>query len=232
MPTADEVLAVAYSQVGYEESGDGGEYKFCPAMGWDPWSAWCGIFMEWCVVQAGGSRGDNGTVPLLHYTPTAAEAYQQRGDWSATPTRGAHCFFDWGGGGLGSSTGLIDHIGIVADASTWGEGWITTVEGNITQGGNPSVGEFQRSVSVLSGFGMPRYSTTQPTPPVPVPTQQEDPMIVLRNPKGWHVVAGNQLIRVGGGKDFKMVRSDAERNLVRIDVSDAELARWQAAFAK
>lgn len=57
-------------------------------------------------------------------------------------------------------------------------------------------------------------------------------MIVLRNPKGWHVVAGNQLIRVGGGKDFKMVRSDAERNLVRIDVSDAELARWKQAFAK
>ena len=57
-------------------------------------------------------------------------------------------------------------------------------------------------------------------------------MIVLRNPKGWHVVMGNHLIRVGGGNDFNMVRSDVDRNTVRIDVSDAQLAQIKAEFAK
>ena len=61
--------------------------------------------------------------------------------------------------------GLIDHIGIVADASTWDQGYITTVEGNITQGGNPSVGEFIRSVAVLSGFGPP-FTHPAPAPPL------------------------------------------------------------------
>ncbi len=140
---------------------------------------------------------------------------------------------------LGSGrTRIIDradrpHRMDVLDWSTWWtQGWITTIEGNITNGGNPAVGIFQRSASVISGFGMPNYQTTPTPDPIPVATSEEDPMIVLRNPKGWHVVMGNHLIRVGGGKDFNMVRSDVDRNTVRIDVSDAQLAQIKAEFAK
>ena len=46
------------------------------------------------------------------------------------------------------------------------------------------------------------------------------------------VVMGDRLIRVGGSQDFNMVRSDVERNTVRIDVSDAQLAQIKAEFAK
>ena len=228
MTTPQPVEAVLLSQVGYEESDDGGEYRYCPAMGWDPWSAWCGIFQGWALQQAGGNYGVD--CPLLHYTPTAAQGYQERGRWSLEPSYGAHVFFDWGQAGLGSSTGLIDHIGWTLDLSSWSDGWVTTIEGNITNGGNPAVGIFQRSASVISGFGMPDYQTT-PTP-VPVQESEEDPMIILRNPKGWHVVMGDRLIRVGGSQDFNMVRSDVERNTVRIDVSDAQLAQIRAEFAK
>ena len=231
MTTPQAVEAVLLSQVGYEESDDGGEYRYCPAMGWDPWSAWCGIFQGWALQQAGGNYGVD--CPLLHYTPTAAQGYQERGRWSLEPSYGAHVFFDWGQAGLGSSTGLIDHIGWTLDWSMWWtQGWVTTIEGNITNGGNPAVGIFQRSASVISGFGMPNYQTTPTPDPIPVATSEEDPMIVLRNPKGWHVVMGNHLIRVGGGKDFNMVRSDVDRNTVRIDVSDAQLAQIKAEFAK
>ena len=57
-------------------------------------------------------------------------------------------------------------------------------------------------------------------------------MIILRNPKGWHVVMGDRLIRVGGSQDFNMVRTGVERNTVRIDVSDQQLASIKAAFTK
>ena len=228
MYTPEAVEAVLLSQVGYQEDDDGGERRYCPAMGWDIGSAWCGIFQEWAAHQVGGQRGID--FPLLHYTPTAAQGYQERGRWSLEPSYGAHVFFDWGQAGLGSSTGLIDHIGWTLDLSSWSDGWVTTIEGNITNGGNPAVGIFQRSASVISGFGMPDYQTT-PTP-VPVTESEEDPMIILRNPKGWHVVMGNHLIRVGGGNDFNMVRSDVDRNTVRIDVSDAQLAQIKAEFAK
>ena len=228
MYTPEAVEAVLLSQVGYEESDDGGEYRYCPAMGWDPWSAWCGIFQGWALQQAGGNYGVD--CPLLHYTPTAAQGYKDRGAWSLEPQYGAHLFFDWGGGSLGSDVGLIDHIGWVLDPSSWSDGWVTTIEGNITSGGNPAVGIFQRSASVISGFGMPNYQTT-PTP-VPVSESEEDPMIILRNPKGWHVVMGDRLIPVGGSQDFNMVRTDVERNTVRIDVSDQQLASIKAAFTK
>ena len=230
MYTPEAVEAVLLSQVGYQEDDDGGERRYCPAMGWDIGSAWCGIFQEWAAHQVGGQRGID--FPLLHYTPTAAQGYQERGRWSLEPSYGAHVFFDWGQAGLGSSTGLIDHIGWTLDLSSWSDGWVTTIEGNITNGGNPAVGIFQRSASVISGFGMPNYHTTPTPDPIPVATSEEDPMIVLRNPKGWHVVMGNHLIRVGGGKDFNMVRSDVDRNTVRIDVSDAQLAQIKAEFAK
>lgn len=230
MPTADEVLAIAYSQIGYQEADDGGEYKFCPAMGWDVGSQWCGIFQEWCIIQAGGSRGDGGTVPLLHFTPSAAQAYQERGDWSLTPVRGAHCFFDWGGASLGSDVGLIDHIGIVADASTWDQGYITTVEGNITQGGNPSVGEFIRSVAVLSGFGLPRYSPgPSPTTDTPIALpEMEDEMIVLKNPKGWNVILGDRLVPIGGAQHFN---PEDPSKVTYVRVSDTQLAGIKAKFA-
>ena len=231
MYTADAVAEVLLGQVGYQEADDGGEYRYCPAMGWEPFSQWCGILQEWAAHQVGGQRGID--FPLLHYTPTAAQGYQERGRWSLEPSYGAHVFFDWGQAGLGSSTGLIDHIGWTLDWSMWWtQGWVTTIEGNITNGGNPAVGIFQRSASVISGFGMPNYQTTPTPDPIPVATSEEDPMIVLRNPKGWHVVMGNHLIRVGGGKDFNMVRSDVDRNTVRIDVSDAQLAQIKAEFAK
>ena len=50
----------------------------------------------------------------------------------------------------------------------------------------------------------------------------------LRNPKGWHVVAGNHLIPIGGGKDFRMVKADVSATR-SVDVK-RELARWKAAL--
>lgn len=228
MTTPDAVLEIAYSQIGYQEADDGGEYRYCPAMGWDPWSQWCGIFQAWCIVQAGGTYGGNGTAPLLHYTPSAAQSYQDRGAWSLTPERGDHIFFDWGGAGLGSDSGLIDHIGIVADASTWNLGYVTTVEGNITNGGNPAVGEFVRYASVISGFGRPLWTDTPtPEPVIPDTIFQEDDMTIIRADSGWFAVMGGRLVPILGGGQFSLL---SNQNVAQVKVSEAQLAAIKAAF--
>lgn len=168
--TPQSVIDIAYSQIGYQESDDGGEYKFCPAMGWEPYSQWCGIFVSWCFRQAGDPYGSSASaVPLLHYTVSAAADFQSRGAWFYEPQVGDCILFDWGGAGLGSDIGLIDHIGIVTNTDNWSsQGFVTTVEGNITVNGNPQVGEFQRYASVISGFGRPAWPADVPvTPPKP-----------------------------------------------------------------
>ena len=167
MSLKDAVIATAYSQIGYQEADNGGEYKYCPEMGWEPYSQWCGIFISWCFKQNGDPYGTSASaVPLLHYTPSAAAEFINRNAWYYDPQVGDCILFDWGGGGLGSSIGLIDHIGIVTNIDNWAsEGYVTTVEGNITNGGNPAVGEFQRYRSVISGFGRPAWPADAPAKP-------------------------------------------------------------------
>ena len=62
MSLKDAVIATAYSQIGYQESDGGGEYKYCPEMGWEPYSQWCGIFISWCFKQ----NGDDPVFDGLH----------------------------------------------------------------------------------------------------------------------------------------------------------------------
>lgn len=231
----EAVLAAGAVYDGYRESADGGEYIFSPEGGFGPDAQWCGLSREHdfrvCGMEPGGP-----VVPRLYYTPSAVEDFIARGGWvQGQPQRGDLVLFNWEGYGF-TGSGPVDHIGICLDASTWDQGWITTREGNIDQGdGIPSQGVFSRSASVISGFGRPNWAAAvgPVTQPITVPLEsEEDPMIVLRNPKGWHVVMGDRLIPVGGSQDFNMVRTDVERNTVRIDVSDQQLASIKAAFTK
>ena len=164
--TPDSVLAEAARWLGYEESSDGGEYTFSPEGGFGPESQWCGLFQEHNFRSQGAEPGGP-VIPRLYYTPSAAQDFADRGRWFFEPQRADLVLFNWEGYGLNSGIGLIDHIGIVEDTSTWGAGYITTIEGNIyNSNGTPAVGRFQRSVDVISGFGRPAWQSV--TPPKPV----------------------------------------------------------------
>lgn len=165
--TPDSVLAEAAKWLGYQESDDGGEYTFSPEGGFGPESQWCGLYQEHNFRSQGAEPGGS-VVPRLYYTVSAAQDFADRGMWFMEPQRADLVLFNWEGYGLNSGMGLIDHIGIVEDASTWGEGWISTIEGNISINGIPSVGRFQRSSGVISGFGRPAWqNVAPPKPPEP-----------------------------------------------------------------
>jgi hypothetical protein len=229
----EAVLAAGAVYDGYRENADGGEYLFSPEGGFGPESQWCGLAREHDF-RVNGMEPGGPVLPRLYYTPSATLAFMVRGRWiQGQPNRGDLVLFNWEAWGF-TGPDPVDHIGIVLDGSTWDQGYITTRESNIDQGdGIPSQGIFTRSTAVISGFGRPDWdAAVSGTTPTSTTSQQEDPMIILRNPKGWHVVMGDHLIRVGGSQDFNMVRADVERNTVRIDVSDAQLAQIKAEFAK
>lgn len=165
MSLKDQVIAEAYKWIGYQEADDGQEYTFSPEGGFDTWAQWCGLYQEHNFRSQGAAPGGP-VIPRLYYTVSAAADFQNRGAWFTDPEVGDLILFDWGGGGIGSDIGLIDHIGLVVNVDNWAsEGYVTTVEGNITVGGNPQVGEFQRYRSVISGFGRPNWPAAEPVKP-------------------------------------------------------------------
>lgn len=163
MTTAEQVLAVAASQIGYHE-GAGGSNKYGQAYGADR-VAWCAEFQWWAFQQAGASA----LIPKTAYTPTFASWFQQQGRAGKTPQVGALVFYDWPGDGVDR----IQHVGIVErviNSST-----IQTIEGNTTSGsgGNQSDGGFvarrTRSTSAVVVFGYPAYDGAPAPAPVSNP---------------------------------------------------------------
>lgn len=117
---------------------------------------WCGGLLMEGIRRIGGSYGPNkatSIAPNCWYTPAGAAGFQQWGRWTLTPQRHAFVFFDWGGAGLGHTTGIIDHIGFVTAV---GNGYVDTIEGNV----NERCGRFRRWLSsgVIRGFGLPQWS--------------------------------------------------------------------------
>ena len=223
MATVDDVLNEAYRWVGYKEDWDG-EHVFSPEGGFGPEAQWCGLYVEHCFRAVGIPPGGD-SIPRLYYTPQAASDFQARGQWTWDPQPGDAVLFNWEGMGLGSDIGAIDHIGIVTDTSGWGDGWLGTVEGNITVTDLPQVGTFTRHKSVITGFGRPLWDATQPTSqpdPVIEVAQHigEDDMLIIRNKNGWYSVIGGKLVPILGGQQFKLL---SKENVAQVEVSDAQL---------
>ena len=156
--TAAGVLGAALRWVGYGEEGSG-DTPFSRQWGF-PYGAWCGMFVQSMVVEAGGSVGPSGTVPHTHYTPDGANSFAARGGWTTTPQAGDCVYFDWGYGGLGGDRGYIDHIGLVLDASNWPNS-IETIEGNIS---NAVVRLTRYNNGQITGFGRPAYGAASAAP--------------------------------------------------------------------
>lgn len=167
MPTADQVLDVARSQIGTVENARG-EQKYGAYYGLNG-PAWCAMFVWWCFGQVPGGTA---LIPKTAYTPTFYAWFQQHGQASRTPVKGALVFYDWP-----DSVARVQHVGIVEAVNA--DGSITTIEGNTTSGqaGDQSHGggvwRRRRSTSAVVGYGLPAYSGA------PTPTSPKGPLMAL-----------------------------------------------------
>jgi CHAP domain len=152
MPTVNELLTVAWNQVGYAE-GKNNDNKYGEAVGQNH-VPWCGHFVNWVAKRA------NVRIPNCAYTPAGAAAFKSMRSWhtKGEPQAGDIIFFDF----PNDDVERISHVGIVVKA-LW-NGNILTIEGNTTcpgekgderNGGGVTVKE--RELSTIVGWGRPRF---------------------------------------------------------------------------
>ena len=158
MTTADDILAVAISQLGYRE-GAGNRTKYGAWYGLDG-QPWCDMFVSWCFEQVGASAiGGH-----FAYCPSHVNWFKSRGQWitkSQGPQRGDIIFYDWPPG-----DGTADHVGIVEKVT---DGmYPLAIEGNSSDGNTSegvAVARHARTLSTILGYGRPAYSTSAYRPP-------------------------------------------------------------------
>ena len=148
---AENVVAVARSQIGYTESTanytvleDGETRKGYTRYGaWfgDPYGDWCAMFASFCLYYAGVPQT---SVPYASGCVYWVEQLQSAGLFDTSfPEPGFLVFFDTDG------NGLANHVGIVTEAD--GE-MISTIEGNI--GGAVVQRDYSESDSTILGYGV------------------------------------------------------------------------------
>lgn len=175
MPTANQFIAKAASQIGvteYPPNSNKVKYAEWYGMNGQPW---CDMFVSWCADQIGALD----IVGKYAYTPSHAQFFKNKGQWldrSEKPQPGDLVFF--------SNSERICHVGIVETRN--GSTSITTIEGNTSAGNNANGGAVMRrnrtygSVGSnwwIVGFGRPSWdgttssSTSTPsTPTISKPT--------------------------------------------------------------
>lgn len=147
MATAQDVLNIARSQIGYKE-GRNNNNKYGAAYGMNNVS-WCMEFIWWIETQAGMNfyKTASCTACYNHYKSQAVSKNSLR--------PGDIVFFDW------DHSGDCDHVGIVESA---GSTYVTTIEGNTSSGnsGSQSNGDGvyrrKRTYSQIAKAIRPAYS--------------------------------------------------------------------------
>ncbi|MCK2216073.1 CHAP domain-containing protein [Actinomadura sp. ATCC 31491] len=162
--TADQVLALARSQVGTSENAAGGG---TPYQQWYAGSRraaetiardggsptaylnapWCAMFVSW----VGEKTGARPQVGWDAYTVTYAKWFQANHRFGALAKPGAVVFFSWSGS---KDLDDINHVGFVVKDNQ--NGTISTIEGNT---GNGKVEERVRPKSQVVGYGYPEYAS-------------------------------------------------------------------------
>lgn len=116
---------------------------------------WCNMTVTYAAYHSGNAQNVCfGT--KFAYTVAHAQAFKDRGLWHPMNNgvvgsgirRGDVIFFDWSGG---SSIGAIDHVGLVTGVVG---NTVLTIEGNFEN----RCGRWARDVSVIAGFGRPKYA--------------------------------------------------------------------------
>ncbi|GAA2321883.1 hypothetical protein GCM10010149_88720 [Nonomuraea roseoviolacea subsp. roseoviolacea] len=165
--TADELIDLELSYIGYNEADHGGKTKFGIWYGdrhnnsaFDS-AAWCDMFQAYCAWEVGGEEALD-IVGEFAYTPHHAGWFARNGRFGSTPTKGAIGFIDWN---YSKSISAIDHVVLVIGRDS--KGRVVTVEGNT----NDQVAKRYRDPRLFVGFGYPKYSSKVS---VKVPTKGSD----------------------------------------------------------
>lgn len=203
MTTADDVLAVAISQLGYRE-GANNNTKYGAWYGLNN-QPWCDMFVSWCFDQAGGA--DIGG--HFAYCPSHVNWFKNRGQWFTTPQRGDVIFYDW------NLDGVADHVGLVENVL---DGlYPGAIEGNSSDGNTSegvAVARHSRATKWILGYGRPAYSTSAYRPPINTGTSEEDEMTPDQSKKLDELYAALPLIKdlhtamsaIGGTGDAERFR--------------------------
>jgi peptidoglycan hydrolase-like protein with peptidoglycan-binding domain len=147
--TAESVINVARSQLGFAEDPPGSNrspYGKWYGMDGQPW---CAMFVSWCADRAGAAA----LIPKHAFTPAGAAWFTERGQWGKTPRLGAVVYFRW------PSMGRIAHVGIVE--SVRADGTVVAIEGNTDSAGGRTGGRVMRQVrrANIAGYGYPAYAS-------------------------------------------------------------------------
>jgi hypothetical protein len=156
--TATKVLNIARSQLGYAEIPVN-RTKFGRWYGMDG-NSWCDMFVSW-VANTANARDIIGKAA---YTPAHAAWFKAENRFDHNPHRGDVVFYQWPG------MPRICHVGYVE--KVLGGGRIQTIEGNTEpgSGGNQSNGggvyRRVRAISLVAGFGHPKYDSESNVTPL------------------------------------------------------------------
>lgn len=154
MPTVDDVLKMAESQVGtteYPPNSNSCVYNR-DFYGHDVSGSsypWCAVFVWWVFHQF-----DPCLVPKTASCQDMAQWFKNNGKWGATPQRGDVVFFKFN-----TNSRWTNHVGIVKDIIDGGSK-IVTLEGNTSLTSDDNGGavmERTRSSNIV-GYGKPAYS--------------------------------------------------------------------------
>lgn len=154
--TVNEVLTIAYDEVGYVEkpvniTKYGAFFKSNPAQ-------WCGLFVMWVMAQA------KQKFPNTAYTPNGVVAFRNMGAFitKGNPEPGDIVYFDFP-----DDIHRVSHVGICV--KTRSNGNVLTIEGNTTgsklgkkderNGGEVAIKE-RRRVDIV-GWGRPMYKEAE-----------------------------------------------------------------------
>lgn len=154
--TAEAVLKIASSYLGYKESPpNSNRTKFGSWYSMDG-QPWCAIFVSFCFYQAGLPLP--ATTPRgFAYCPYGVNWFKQLKRFYKTPEVGDVVFFDFTSG----RDGIADHVGIVEKVNS--DGTVTTIEGNTSSNGSQSNGgavlrKVRTPKNVVLGYGRPRWN--------------------------------------------------------------------------
>jgi hypothetical protein len=149
--TADKVVSIAKSQIGYREGYSAGHWnnieKYAgqvPGLEWANGQPWCAVFVCWVAQNAGAAA----LYPLTASVATAESWWKGHGRWSEYPAIGAQVIYGNG-----------EHTGIVVGYDSLN---VTTVEGNTNDSGSAEgngvyLKTHARSDPWITGYGYPKF---------------------------------------------------------------------------
>ncbi|MEU3350269.1 peptidoglycan-binding protein [Streptomyces sp. NPDC037389] len=153
MSVANDVIAIARDEIGYQEGWEDGHWnniqRYAPAVDgleWAQGEPWCHTFVSWCFQEADAAD----LAPVTASCAEGVEWFQDRGRYTDYPVIGGIVYFGPGGG---------THTGIVV---SYTDAEITTVEGNTNSNGSAEgdgvyLKTRLRHSSYIHGYGIPDF---------------------------------------------------------------------------